>query len=236
MKIIRSKIVHAVSALLLLCSLSLFITTVNASSVHVTFNVNAYVAEGYFSTDITSSGDKVNPGGSTTITFEAKQGQGSLYVDMGTYGSNSISFKTPLSSISIPVSGIPGVASANVDLRGSLEGDLTVNGPGTLSTNHLSWSSWGKKTVTLDATNAKEGDTITITLNLKYTGHIGAHGDTFLGDVTLVSDQALPGVSGSKSVDHTVKVTASGVPGFEIAIVIVAIAAVALLHKKLTKK
>lgn len=237
MKMKRKEFVFPILGVLLLCSAFPLATTVNAASEHVTFHVDAYVAEGHFSADMVSSGDSVQPGGTTTISFEAKQGGGSLYVDLGSYGGSSISFNTPLSSVSIPVSGITGIASVKVDLRGSLEGDLSVQGLGSLSTSHLSWNSWGKKTVMLDAGNAKEGDTISITLTLKYTGHIGAHGDTFLGDVTLISDQSLPGVSGSKSVVHTVKVQKEGilpgVPGFEMLMTLTAVAAVMLLHRRM---
>ena len=239
MKKSRKKFLCAIFGFMVLSGLLPFIDTGNAGSTHVTFHVNAYVAEGYFATDVTSSGDTVKPGEITTITFETKQAKGSLYVDLGSYGGSSISFNTPLSSISIPISGIAGVASVEVDLRGSLEGDLSVNGPGSLSTEHLSWRSWGKKTVTLKAANAKEGDTITITLNLKYTGHIGAHGDTVFGDVTLISMQSLPGVSGSKSVVHTMNVKKEilpGIPGFEILLVLSAILVAVILKNRIRKR
>lgn len=228
-----------ITGILLLYSLLALAPLAEAGSDHVTFHVDAYVADGYFSTDVSASGDTVTPGDKTTITFEAKRGGGSLYVELGSYGGATVNFDTPLTSVSIPVSGMTGIASVNVDLRGTLEGDLTVSGPGTLSINHLSWTSWGKKTVTLDASKAEEGDTIKVTLKLKYTGHIGAHGDTLLGDVTLISDQSLPGVAGSKSVVHTVKVQSSifpGVPGFEIAIFLGAIGVVFLLQRKLKKQ
>lgn len=236
-KKVRSKIVvSGMASALIICGIIAFIPIAKAGSNHITFHVSVSVADGYFSTDVTTSSDSVEPGKSVTITFDAQQGAGSLYVDLGTYGGQDISFKTPLSSISVPVSGISGVASLNVDLRGSLEGDLTIDGPGSLSTSHLSWNSWGEKTVTLDASNAEEGDTITVTLDLEYTGHIGAHGDTMLGDVTLISDQSLPGVGGSDPVVVTVKVQKGGilpgVPGFEIALVACAIALVLLWKRK----
>lgn len=219
---------------IVLCSIALA-QTVNASSEHISFHIDAYVADGYFSTDVTSSGNTVKPGEKTTITFKAQKGDGSLYVDLGSYGSQSISFDTPLSSISIPVGGVSGLASVNVDLSGSLEGDLIIDGPATLSKNHLSWTNWGEQTVTVDASNAEDGDTIKVTLDLKYTGHIGAHGDTVLGDVTLISSQSLPGASGSKSFVHTVNVKSSilpSVPGFELISLVSAFALILFWKRK----
>jgi len=229
-------VIGAISLLIFAYALPFLGTESRAGSTHTTFNLSTSVASGSFSTDISASGGSVKPGDSTTITFDAEQGGASLTVYLGSYGSESISFSTPLSSVSIPVSGISGVASVNVDLSGTLEGDLSVSGPGSLSTTHLSWGSWGKRSVTLNAANAKDGDKITITLNLEYTGHIGASGKTFLGSITLISPQSLPGVQGSPPVTLTVDVKESkgggGIPGFEFPVFIMAGAIILFAMKR----
>ncbi|MFQ6126997.1 MAG: hypothetical protein ACE5R6_20670 [Candidatus Heimdallarchaeota archaeon] len=207
-------------------------TPANAdTTTHVTYSVNTSVASGSFSTDVSTSGDSVEPGGSTTITFDVQQGSALLMVDFGKYGSESITFDTPLSSISVPIYGIGELASIIVDLSGMLKGDLSVKGPGFLSTNHLSWSSWGKKSVTLDASNAEDGDTITVRLILEYTANIGATAETILGDKTLISPRRLAGVQGSPPVTLTVDVKKGGIPGFELVVTLGAIIAVISLKK-----
>jgi len=229
-------VIGAISLLIVAYALPFLGIESRAGSTRTTFNLSTSVASGSFSTYISASGTSVKPGGSTTITFDAEQGGASLTVYLGSYGSESISFSTPLSSVSIPVSGISGVASVNVDLSGTLEGDLSVSGPGSLSTTHLSWNSWGKRSVTLNAANAKDGDKITVTLNLEYTGHIGASGKTFLGSITLISPQSLPGVQGSPPVTLTVDVKESkgvgSIPGFEMIIAIGAVIAAITLWKR----
>ena len=77
---------------------------------------------------------------------------------------------------------------------------------------------------------------------MEYTGHLGAHGDTMLGDITLISDQALPGVKCSNSVEHTVDVKKAGIlpgiPGFETIILFTGLIIVMFLYsnKRIIKK
>ena len=208
-----------------------------ADATKVNFSVDAYVCSGNLATYVTATGKDVKPGGSTTITFELKKGSGYLSLDLGAYGSGSISFDTPLNEISIPVAGISGLASVNADLSGRIDGYLTVDGPATLSTTHLIWTDWGKKSVTLTTTeNAKDGDEIVVTLNLEYALNIGVTGRSLLGDITLISPQTIAGIEGSPPVTLTVNVKekkeGGGIPGFEIVGFISAAAIYVFLYKK----
>lgn len=218
--------------------LLIFISMINyvkANTTKVNFSVDAYVCNGNLATYVTAAGKDVKPGGSTTITFELKKGSGYLTLNLGTYGSGSISFDTPLNEISIPVAGISGLASVNADLSGRIDGYLTVDGPATLSTTHLIWTDWGKKPVTLTTTeDAKDGDEITVTLNLKYTLNIGATGKTLLGDVTLISPQTIAGIDGSPPITLTINVKEKkgGIPGFEIVGFVSAAAIYVFLYRK----
>lgn len=170
------------------------------------------------------------------IPASFSQGSSSLTLDLGTYGTHTVTFNTPIGTISIPVSGIPG-ASVNLDITGSITGSITTSGPASASPTTLAWESWGSKTVTIDATNAKDGDVIEATLSGSYSVSIGAS-VTLLGMTTNLFTVPMSNLSGSPSVTANIGVSSSPpIPWLYIfiAIIIVVIVAGSILYLRKRK-
>ena len=191
-------------------------TTASSNNERVTFAVSVSIASGSFSTNVITSDVNVKPGESVVLSLDAQKGPATLRVNLGSYGSPSITFDTPIGTLKVPVTSIL-VATVNVDVNGSLTGDLSVQGPGTLSSQSLEWSTWGSKSVTVNASpTAEEGDAIKVTLTLKYRVSLGASATVpFIGTQTIIPFQSLGELRGSSSVVATVHVGTGGdwIPG-----------------------
>jgi len=70
--------------------------------------------------------------------------------------SGTKNFDTPIGRLSIPVFTV-GVASISADIIGSLEGTISVSGPGSVDVTTLRWDDWGPKSVIITVSNYAKG-------------------------------------------------------------------------------
>jgi hypothetical protein len=160
------------------------------------------------------------------IHASVAQKSSSLTLDLGIYGTRTITFDTPIGTISVPVAGVTG-ASINVDITGSITGSIATSGPGSASPTSLSWTSWGSKTITIDAAQSKSGDTISETLSTFYTVSIGVS-VTVLGYTTQLFSVPVRSIPGSPSVTANISVSAfPSIPWLYIGIAVVIVVAIA---------
>jgi hypothetical protein len=144
---------------------------------------------------------QVNPGSSKTISFDVKSAPGEVGV---TFSGQTVSknFDTPLGTISIPAYSI-GVATANVDITGRLDGTVTVAGPASVDRETLSWSGWGSRSIKININpDAMVGDSVRVTLSLRYTVDIGVSVSTIIGNQTIANVSAAQ-LSGSPPITTT---------------------------------
>lgn len=184
-----------------------------------------------FRVDCSGSSAKVKPGESTTVAFNCKGGTGTVTVTaLG--GTGSASFETPLGAASIPVAGVAGVATVNVDIQGSLVGAVTSSGGATVASSRLTWSSYGSQSVTLQApSTATPGTRYTVTLSPEYTATVGGSIKSSLGSAEIISF-TVP-VAKAPSAQATVEVVAPGpLPGFEAPLAVIGLLVMAFLWSR----
>jgi hypothetical protein len=173
----------------------------------------------------------VAPGGSATVQAGISKKTFSITLDLSNYGLGTHTygpFDTPIGTVSLPVA-----IGVNVDITGHIEGSIATTGNGSVSPNNPSWSTWGSQAITVDASQAKDGDTIGLTMSLSYVASIGVS----VPIMGRVIDVHLPGVPGSTPITANIRVSsASTIPWFyvEIAIVLLVVVIIvgAILHQK----
>jgi hypothetical protein len=210
-----------------------------ASDVSFSAAVASWIS-GDFHVQASLDDSSVAPGSNASIQATVAEKTSSLTLTLPGYGSHTITFSTPIGTESVPVIGIPG-ASVNVEITGQIQGAVSVSGPGSVSPDPVSWSSWGSNTIIVDASQAKDGDTISAALSLEYVVSIGVS-VTILGQVTRILELPVTGLSGYPQVTARVSVSSSvAVPwlyiGIWIAVPVAAVlAGVAIYRKRRSSK
>lgn len=188
----------------------------SAHNTHITFSLDNSVASGSFSTDIYANplDDIIKPGSTTKININVQPGPASLSVTVPSYGyggynfggTYTINFETPLGALALPVAGNM-AAGVYADLIGNLECMLSISGPGHLSSNKISWDTWGSKSIEVYADSSKDSGIISVSLKFGYSGKIGLHIHVeYLGDYQIVSPQTITLLDGSESLTLKIKV------------------------------
>jgi hypothetical protein len=214
---------------------------VKAKTSNVSFSVSISRVSGTFNVEGSLQDTSVPPSGTVDVDASVAKGSSSLTLDLGTmYGTHTVQFDTPLGTTSIPVTGVPG-ASINVEVTGGIDGSITTSGPGSTSPNPISWTAWGSKSIAIDASQAKDGDPIGLTLSLFYTVSISVS-VTVLGQTTTLFSIPAGSLSGSPSVQARINVSsAPPIPWLYVAIgiailVVTVVAGVAIYCKKRVSK
>ena len=234
----RKELLSALFLTLIALSATICLLGVRAASSSVSFSLGVSRVTGTFNVDCSLEDATVAPSSSVDIHASVAQKSSSLTLDLGTYGTHTVTFDTPIGTVSVPVSGITG-ASINLDITGSITGSITTSGPGSASPTSLSWTSWGSKPITIDATQAKDGDSIKPTLSASYTVSIGVS-VTVLGYTTQLFSVPVRSLSGSPSVTANIGVSASPtIPwlyiGVAIIIVVTVVGGAVYLRKRKPK-
>lgn len=193
-----------------LCGSLIFsIDVVHASSKNVSFNLDFSYVTATFSPNVNVKEGSVEPGKSTTVEISISGGKMTISLDVPNVGTASMQVD-PLGEKSYPV---PGLyydyllvkLGLTLTAKGVIEGQLSVDGKGSIDKTSLTWGTPGTQRFSLSASSeAKEGDPLTVSLtNIKYTLYIGvkAEGEV-LGthkEFTLISYRKLGSVSGSPS-------------------------------------
>lgn len=240
------KRVLAFAILFVLCALALgqpieCSESVSAAPMTVKFDIFESAISGTFRTKGDVGNDvTIKPGDQLQLTVSAQQSSGTLTLDLGAFGKHSVDFDTPLGTVSIPIAGVPGVMTANMDITGSLTGTLSA-GDGSLDKTDLRWTSWGTKGITFDSTGVLDGTDVTIRLRLYYTFSLGVSvGILILGNQQLLSED-VSDVQGSPTLSMKIRVRSAPEASFTsemlpillgVVIIIIAIVAVVVLWKK----
>lgn len=240
------KRIFAISAASSIMLMLLFVSgapQASAATTNVTFDASYYTTvSGSFGAAIVCADSTVTPGGEVEIDFTAEQGTASLTLNLGTYGgSYTLNTDTPLGTTHIPLTSIT-VADVGVDITGRMDSNINVSGPGSVNMQSLSWSTWGVKTVVVDASNAEAGDTILLTMSLEYVVNIGASAVIdifgFYTQTIDIFDVDLGSLPASQTIQVQIDVESAGFDMMLIIIILIIIivaVTVAVLAMKMKK-
>jgi len=211
------RVIPQVTVLILLI-LSLALGSIaHGESKNVSFVLDFTHVIATYTPSISVSDGSVEPGKSTTVGISLSGKSMSISLEVSGVGTASMDID-PLTEKSYPV---PGLyydymlvkLGLTLTTKGTVEGQLRVEGNGTLDKTSIAWTGSGTQSATLNTTSeAKEGQSIEVSVqDIKYTLYIGvkAEGDV-LGqhvEITLIDYGRLGSISGSpSSVNGTYKV------------------------------
>lgn len=201
--------VPKLAVLILLTSSLVLCSIAYAESKNVSFDLDFTYVTATYTPSISVSDGGVEPGKSTTVGTSLSGKTMTISLDVPGVGTASMDID-PLTEKSYPV---PGLyydymlvkLGLTLTTKGTVEGQLRVEGNGTLDKTSITWSSPGTHSITLNTTSeAKEGQIIDVSLrNIKYTLYISvkAEGEV-LGqhaEITLIDYVRLGSIVGSPS-------------------------------------
>ncbi len=168
---------------------------------------------------------ELKPGQSKTISFNTSAATSEIGINI--LGQRLAgAFNTPIGTLSVPILSA-GVVSGNIDLKGKLEGSISVSGPGTMDQQNLTWAGWGERSLTITVSDsAQAGDTILITMQPYYTVDVGASTTLLFFFNVPIADITALRMAGSPSL--TVSITVINPQSFPTEIIIGGVALVAV--------
>lgn len=184
---------------------------VMAESKNISFDFDYPIVKGSHQVSISVPDGFVEPNASTTGDMTVNGGKMNITINVPDVGSTSVLVDS-LGEQDLPVPSLNYMGvGVFLKIKGTIEGQLDVAGPGLVDKTSFEWVSFGSQPFRLNATTiAQEGDTINMTLReIEYALHIGvtAKNVPILGDVDLIQYQKIGSVEGSpSSVSGTFKV------------------------------
>jgi len=203
------KVAPELAALILLASSLILCPIVHPESKDVSFDLDSSYVSATLAASITVPDGTVELGKSTPMEISITANRMTISLSVPNVGTASVDID-PFANQSYPIPGLYhdyGLVKLGLTLRtkGTIEGQLYVEGNGTLDKTSLTWTGTGTQSVTLNTTaGAKEGQSIDVFLqNVKYALYVGvkAEGEV-LGqpvEVDLIAYSRLGSIVGSPS-------------------------------------
>ncbi len=123
--------------------------------------------------DFFTDEDEVPPGETVDVTLEVNPSSASVALPLGSYGSPTMQFSTPIGGLSIPIVDLL-VVTGNLDVHGILRTVIYTEGPCRTDVSELTWSGGGTKTIPLRILeSADNGDEVYIGVKFYYIVSLG---------------------------------------------------------------
>jgi hypothetical protein len=163
-----------------------------------------------FSASMNIPDGSLPPNGTTTFTPSTSAGKMTINVTIPSYSPVSMQVD-PIGQNNYTIPGlvytIPGVGNISLALmlKGTINGDLSAVGNGTLNMDSLEWTDYGGRDVVLNATSeAKEGELVNVTLSdVEYSVYAGIKAEGDIGgqhyEFIIIERAKLGSISGNPS-------------------------------------
>lgn len=181
-----------------------------AESKNVKFALDFDLFSVNFSASISVPDGSLAPNGTTT--FDPSVSAGKMTISLEIPDNPPVSIQVdPIGQNNYTIPGLnytyPGVGNISLALmlKGTINGDLSAAGNGTLNADSLEWIALGGKDVSLNATSeAKEGELVNVTLSdIKYTVYAGIKAEGDIGgqhyEVIIMERAKLGSIDGNPS-------------------------------------